>query len=108
MTARAPHVAGARSLAPSLEPPPGLRAFAYGDRVLFVYPLDAPAMPAGLTGAEQAVAAQIVDGTSNQAIAEQRGTSVRTVANQVAQIFRKLGVQSRAELVALLHGACLR
>lgn len=73
--------------------------------MLFVYPLDAPAMPAGLTSAEQAVAEQIADGASNHQIAEQRGTSVRTVANQVAKIFRKLDVQSRAELVALLHGA---
>lgn len=33
-------------------------------------------------------------------IARRRGTSPRTVANQIASIFRKHGVGSRAELVA--------
>ena len=40
----------------------------------------------------------------NSAIAEARGTSVRTVANQIQAIFKKLGVSSRSELVALLSG----
>jgi DNA-binding CsgD family transcriptional regulator len=53
-----------------------------------------------LTGAELAVATALVEGASNQQIAIARGSSVRTVANQVASIFRKLGVRSRGELAA--------
>ncbi len=37
-------------------------------------------------------------GASNQDIARTRGVSVRTVANQLAAVYRKLGVRSRAEL----------
>jgi DNA-binding NarL/FixJ family response regulator len=53
-----------------------------------------------LTRAERAVALQLVEGASNVAIAEARGASPRTVANQVAAVFRKLGVGSRASLIA--------
>jgi DNA-binding CsgD family transcriptional regulator len=53
-----------------------------------------------LTGAELEVAAALIEGASNQRIAGARGFSVRTVANQVASIFRKLGVRSRGELAA--------
>lgn len=42
----------------------------------------------------------IFAGESNDDIARRRGTSPRTVANQIASIFRKHGVGSRAELVA--------
>jgi DNA-binding NarL/FixJ family response regulator len=42
----------------------------------------------------------LLEGKRNADIARERGTSVRTVANQVAAIFRKLKVRSRAELVA--------
>lgn len=55
-----------------------------------------------LTEAERGVASCIAKGMSNAAIAEARGTHVRTVANQVASLFRKLGVASRAELRAEL------
>lgn len=55
---------------------------------------------AGLTSAERAVALLLVEGASNVAIAEARGASPRTVANQVAAVFRKLGVGSRASLIA--------
>ena len=51
-----------------------------------------------LSEAERAVKAMLLRGDSNADIARARGTSVRTVANQVASIFRKLGVRSRAEL----------
>lgn len=53
-----------------------------------------------LTLAERAVAAAAAAGRSNQAIAAERGVSARTVANQLASIYRKLGVASRAELAA--------
>jgi DNA-binding NarL/FixJ family response regulator len=55
-----------------------------------------------LTPAELDVARAIVRGASNGEIARVRGTSVRTVANQVASILRRLGVGSRAQVAAKL------
>ncbi len=57
-----------------------------------------------LSGAERHVLALILEGKSNASIAGVRGTAVRTVANQVTSIFRKLGVASRAELAARVVG----
>lgn len=73
-----------------------------GGETLFVIALDAPVVPEAerLSPGERDVAARIVAGESNAEIARARGVSVRTVANQVASIFRKLGVGSRAELAA--------
>ncbi|MBI5489161.1 MAG: helix-turn-helix transcriptional regulator [Deltaproteobacteria bacterium] len=53
-----------------------------------------------LTAMERVVAGAVVAGRSNREIAEARGTSVHTVANQLAAVYRKLGIGSRAELVA--------
>lgn len=53
----------------------------------------------GVTPAEADVVRGVLAGESNAAIAARRGTSVRTVANQLAALFKKLGVGSRAELV---------
>jgi DNA-binding NarL/FixJ family response regulator len=58
--------------------------------------------PRGLTPAELAVARAIARGATNAQIARERGTSVRTVANQVAAIFKRLGVGSRAQVAAAL------
>ena len=55
----------------------------------------------GLTPAESGVVALILRGRSNAEIAAARRVSERTVANQIANVFRKLGVSSRLELVAL-------
>jgi DNA-binding NarL/FixJ family response regulator len=52
-----------------------------------------------LTAAERAVFDRLLAGDSNLAIAERRGVSKSTIANQVASIFQKLHVGSRAELV---------
>lgn len=60
---------------------------------------DPPPMSARLTLAEQSVLAAIRVGRSNAEIAQQRGTSVRTVANQAASILRKSGRSSRFELM---------
>jgi DNA-binding CsgD family transcriptional regulator len=60
--------------------------------------------PWSLTPAEREVAAAAVAGQSNEMIAAARGAAVRTVANQLASIYRKLGINSRAELAALWHG----
>ena len=72
--------------------------------VIFEIRLDPPAadaLLAPLSQAEVAVAELLLEGKSNADIARARGTSVRTVANQVANIFRKLDVASRSELYAL-------
>lgn len=56
----------------------------------------------GLTAAELAVAELAAAGATNEAIAEARGVSVRTVANQLARVFDKLGVARRYQLGAAL------
>ncbi len=58
-----------------------------------------------LTPAEAEVFGAILEGLSNAAIAERRGTSVHTVANQVAALLRKLQVGSRYELIARFGSA---
>jgi DNA-binding CsgD family transcriptional regulator len=55
---------------------------------------------APLTPSERDVVARVLRGQSNSAIARERGTSSRTVANQLAMIYAKLGVRSRRELGA--------
>lgn len=54
-----------------------------------------------LSEAEREVVLAILDGRSNAEIALARCRSVRTVANQAASAFRKLGVRSRSELATL-------
>jgi len=55
-----------------------------------------------LSNAEYAVTRLLVEGQSHAEIAAQRKTSVRTVANQLAAAFHKLGVSGRCELVCKL------
>ncbi len=81
------------------EPPPaGLVVYAADDIAVLSLPSTPAQALASLTRAELAVAGLLVDGLSNAGIAAARGRSERTVANQVASIFGKLGVGSRAEL----------
>jgi DNA-binding CsgD family transcriptional regulator len=55
---------------------------------------------ARLTAAESEIVRELIAGRANAEIARARGRSVRTIANQVASILRKLGVSSRVELAA--------
>lgn len=55
-----------------------------------------------LTPSEREVARCVAAGMNNAAVAATRGTSARTVANQLASLYRKMGVGSRAELRAAL------
>jgi DNA-binding NarL/FixJ family response regulator len=71
--------------------------------VLFSWELEPISNP-GLTSAEQAVLSHLVEGASNAAIARARSTSVRTVANQVASLLRKLGAGSRFDLIRRFGG----
>ncbi len=56
---------------------------------------------ARLSKAQREVLALVVDGWSNQAIAEKRGTSRRTVDKQIELAYRRLGIGSRLELARL-------
>ena len=88
-------------------PPEGARVseLEVGGETLLVisFPIEDPGLSEQLTEAEADVARLAVAGLSNAAIAKQRGTSLRTVANQMASILRKLDVQSRRELAARWH-----
>jgi DNA-binding NarL/FixJ family response regulator len=57
---------------------------------------------ASLSDAERAIVTSILGGKRIAAIAQERGTSTRTVAHQIANTYRKLGISSRRELLALL------
>lgn len=59
-------------------------------------------LPDSLSAAEREVCMLLLSGASNASVAQQRRTSVRTVANQVAAILKKLHARSRAELPALV------
>ncbi len=83
-------------------PPPSLVAYELEPgKILFVHPIPRPTVQ-GLTRAEAEVLDLLLDGYDNASIARARKTAARTAANQVASIFRKLGVTSRTELVAKL------
>jgi DNA-binding CsgD family transcriptional regulator len=86
----------------ALEPPPGTQAHLVevgGEELLvFRVPLRRVTLDESLSDAEREVAALALAGLSNSEIGRRRGTSERTVANQMATIFRKLGVRSRSEL----------
>lgn len=68
--------------------------------VIVSWPITAGQWQRDLTEAELDIALGILQGESNKGIAERRGTSARTVANQIAGIYHKLGITSRAELAA--------
>jgi DNA-binding CsgD family transcriptional regulator len=78
----------------------GARLEASGDELAVLsFPIQGGRVRA-LTFAEHDVAQRLLAGHSNARIARERGTSERTVANQVASILKKLRVRSRSELVA--------
>lgn len=74
------------------------------DLVVISLPSDAGSGLQALTRAERDVVCDVLAGHSTAAIAHTRGRSPRTVANQLASVYRKLGVGSRAELAARLAG----
>lgn len=78
-----------------------------GTFVLFELPAQAPRLPADtapLSPSEREVLASLLDGLSDAEIATARGRSIKTVAKQVREVYRKLGVGSRRELWARLAG----
>ena len=74
-----------------------------GERIAVgAYPLGDDERFRVLTESEREVAIQLMQGSTYRAIAQQRGASERTVANQAQAIYRKLRVTSRVELAAVL------
>jgi DNA-binding CsgD family transcriptional regulator len=58
---------------------------------------------ATLTPAEREIVGLVALGMTNREIARERGSAMRTVANQLASAYRKLRVGSRFELIARLR-----
>jgi DNA-binding NarL/FixJ family response regulator len=96
----APHRAALQALIAAK--PTMLGTVKVGDDVLtaLVVPSVRPRGLRGLTPRERAVAEGVARGESNRDIATRLGRSERTIANQLASIYRKLGVASRSELRA--------
>ncbi len=72
------------------------------DHLVLTFRLRKPSAADPLTASEREVAFAVLTGASNAEIARLRGRSVNTVANQLANVFRKLRVQSRLELCCAL------
>jgi DNA-binding CsgD family transcriptional regulator len=81
--------------------PAELRAWIVNDDATVAVVTFSLARCASLTNAEREVARMAGAGMSNLAIARRRRTSVRTVANQIASVLRKLGIPSRAALATI-------
>jgi DNA-binding CsgD family transcriptional regulator len=91
---------------PTLDAPAGLVAtrldLGPDAFALLEWPIPRSAAPLSLSSAEREVLELVMEGLSNAEIASRRERSPRTVANQIASIFRRLGVHSRSELLATL------
>jgi DNA-binding CsgD family transcriptional regulator len=59
-------------------------------------------VPPRFTDAERAILKHLCAGCTSSEIATLRAVSTRTVANQMASMYRKMGVRSRQELIACL------
>jgi DNA-binding NarL/FixJ family response regulator len=90
-----------------LSAPPGIQAVraAYRGKpaVVVSFPVPTVDWSRSLTSAEKDVANDLLAGLPNDAIGRKRGSSVRTVVNQVASIFKKVGAHSRLELCLVVY-----
>jgi DNA-binding NarL/FixJ family response regulator len=95
----------------SIAPPSDLEAWEVtvdGDTfVIFEWQTAQLAGLGELTDAERSVLADLLRGESNATIGRRRQRSARTIANQVASIFRKMGASSRAELISRVVRGCV-
>ncbi len=106
MRGKATDLTGAQTNSPAPGQPP---LFAQAQRfelggveyALLSYPLPPDTLDEGLTASERAIADLVLRGLSTAEISRRRRRAERTVANQIASLFRKLGVRSRRELTAL-------
>lgn len=90
-----------------------LSFFSIGETQLRVLSVARPdkALAGSLPPAELAVIRSFVEGASYSSISSERGTSPRTIANQITAVFRRLKVSGRGELMLRLFadsGAILR
>ena len=77
------------------------RAELDGRQVLILsFPYESPLALDTLSRIEREIVLALLAGASNAQIARDRGTTVLTVAKQIAHALRKLGVRSRGELAA--------
>lgn len=76
-----------------------------GERFLIISVPIVDTMTDLLTAAELQIARYVACGLRTREIAAKRGSSLSTVANQLASIYGKLGVAGRRELVAVMMGA---
>jgi DNA-binding CsgD family transcriptional regulator len=72
------------------------------DRRVFSVPRPELFLQSEIPTAELEVLSGLIEGLSHEEIAERRTTSVRTVANQISSIFRRMHVSGRNELVQRL------
>jgi DNA-binding NarL/FixJ family response regulator len=82
-------------------------AFLEDEFVLFEMDLGRAPRTPRLPPVEAQVLELVLSGCSNGEIARARRRSPRTVANEVARLFRRFGVRSRLELFALVAGSQL-
>jgi DNA-binding CsgD family transcriptional regulator len=82
--------------------PPSISQHEVGDLVFATIGVEAPEGLARLSQAERVIAQHVLRGLSDKQIARARGTSPRTIANQLRRIFEEFGVNTRAELAASL------
>jgi DNA-binding NarL/FixJ family response regulator len=62
------------------------------------------AVERGLTSREGEIMALVARGMSNKQVARELGISDRTVGNHVYSLYRKPGINSRFELMGIIHG----
>lgn len=98
-----------RDATPTMHPmaPPDFRAARIDDDgrefLLMSYAVPDWELPRILTGSERDVVRILLAGSTHDEIAKARRTSPRTIANQIATAFSKLGVKSRMELARMLE-----
>lgn len=76
------------------------------DIIVLSVPLPQLRYPEGTTAAERDIIDLVLEGLTAKEIAEARGASLRTVTTQLGAIFRKAGVNSQAELIAVITHGC--
>lgn len=72
------------------------------DIIVLSVPLPKLRYPNGTTEAEHEIIDLVLQGLTAKEIAAERGASLRTVTTQLGTIFRKAGVNSQAELIAMM------
>ena len=87
------------------EPPDGVAMVLEHGNVRCVLVLRSPGTRHSLSPRESQIACLIADGATNRLIASVLDISLWTVSTHIRRIFAKLGVNSRAEMVAQLFGA---